>query len=154
MKMTVFWDVAPCSLVEIDRQFRGTYCLHLNTSRMSVNFYETIRHNIPEDIFIQFVFERYVYMYVFLNATDILIPSRLSSLFIHCPSSNPFSVTETWIPFIRLTLGSSVYLFPGVIHSSTCLDHLYSRDLRSNYRLTYRLSWPKVPWFSSGLPGI
>jgi hypothetical protein len=28
MKMTLFWDVAPCSLVEIDRHFGGTYCLH------------------------------------------------------------------------------------------------------------------------------
>jgi hypothetical protein len=28
MKMTVFWDVAPCSLVEIYRRFRGAYCLH------------------------------------------------------------------------------------------------------------------------------
>jgi hypothetical protein len=25
MKMTVFWDVAPCSLVEINRRFRGAY---------------------------------------------------------------------------------------------------------------------------------
>jgi hypothetical protein len=24
----VLWDVAPCSLVEIDRRFRGAYCLH------------------------------------------------------------------------------------------------------------------------------
>jgi hypothetical protein len=28
LKMTVFWYVALCSLVEIDRRFRGTYCLH------------------------------------------------------------------------------------------------------------------------------
>jgi hypothetical protein len=28
MKMTVFWDVAPCSLVDVYRRFRGTYCLH------------------------------------------------------------------------------------------------------------------------------
>jgi hypothetical protein len=28
MKMTVFWNVAPCSLVEIDRRFRDSYCLH------------------------------------------------------------------------------------------------------------------------------
>jgi hypothetical protein len=28
MKMTAFWDVAPCSLVEVDRRFRGVYCLH------------------------------------------------------------------------------------------------------------------------------
>jgi hypothetical protein len=26
--MSIFWDVAPCSLVEIDRRFRGAYCLH------------------------------------------------------------------------------------------------------------------------------
>jgi hypothetical protein len=28
LKMSVFWDVAPCSLVDIDRSFRGSYCLH------------------------------------------------------------------------------------------------------------------------------
>jgi hypothetical protein len=26
--MIVFWDVAPFSPVEIDRRFRGVYCLH------------------------------------------------------------------------------------------------------------------------------
>jgi hypothetical protein len=26
--MTVFWDVAPCGLVEVNRRFRGGYCLH------------------------------------------------------------------------------------------------------------------------------
>jgi hypothetical protein len=28
INMIVFWDVASCSLVEIDRRFRGAYCLH------------------------------------------------------------------------------------------------------------------------------
>jgi hypothetical protein len=28
MKFRVFWDVAPCSLVEDERHFRGAYCLH------------------------------------------------------------------------------------------------------------------------------
>jgi hypothetical protein len=28
MKITVFWDVGPCSLVEIGRRFKGAYCLH------------------------------------------------------------------------------------------------------------------------------
>jgi hypothetical protein len=28
LNMTVFWDVAPCSLVEVDRHFRGAYGLH------------------------------------------------------------------------------------------------------------------------------
>jgi hypothetical protein len=28
MKVTVFWDAAPRSLVETDRRFRSAYCLH------------------------------------------------------------------------------------------------------------------------------
>jgi hypothetical protein len=28
MKMTVFWDGMPCSLVETDRRFRGAYCMY------------------------------------------------------------------------------------------------------------------------------
>jgi hypothetical protein len=39
MKMTAFWDVAPCSL-EVDRRFRGAYCLHRHcaVSQMAVIF--------------------------------------------------------------------------------------------------------------------
>jgi hypothetical protein len=25
---TAFWDIAPCSLVEVDQHFRSAYCLH------------------------------------------------------------------------------------------------------------------------------
>jgi hypothetical protein len=28
MKMTVFWDVAPCRLVEVYQRFRGARCFH------------------------------------------------------------------------------------------------------------------------------
>jgi hypothetical protein len=28
MKMAVFWVVAPCSLVEVYRRFKGACCLH------------------------------------------------------------------------------------------------------------------------------
>jgi hypothetical protein len=52
MKMTVFWDIAPYILIEIDRRFRGAFCLMMeavNTSEKSVNFYETTRRTIPED---------------------------------------------------------------------------------------------------------
>jgi hypothetical protein len=64
MKMTVLWDVAPCSLVKVYRRFRGVCCLHhqgdeslialiglieaASTSETSVN-YQTRRRNIPED---------------------------------------------------------------------------------------------------------
>jgi hypothetical protein len=42
LKMRVFWDIAPCSLVGVDRRFRGVYCLYylmmeaLHTLEMSV----------------------------------------------------------------------------------------------------------------------
>jgi hypothetical protein len=36
MKMTVFWDVATCSLVEIGRRFRVTYRPHDGGSRGGV----------------------------------------------------------------------------------------------------------------------
>jgi hypothetical protein len=55
--MTVFWDVAPCSLVVDYRRFRSAYGLHPqalmieagSTSKASINFYQTTRCNIPED---------------------------------------------------------------------------------------------------------
>jgi hypothetical protein len=43
MKMAVFWDVAPCSLVEVYRRFRGAFQDDdgaVITSETSVNFYE------------------------------------------------------------------------------------------------------------------
>jgi hypothetical protein len=52
MKMIVFWDVGPCSLVEVYRRFRGTCCLqHRATSQktaiyilwglLAIQFYES-----------------------------------------------------------------------------------------------------------------
>jgi hypothetical protein len=46
MKITIFWDVAPCSLVEIERRFRGAFLkrpsvftrLHGTTSQKTVIF--------------------------------------------------------------------------------------------------------------------
>jgi hypothetical protein len=39
-KMAVFWDAAPCSLVDNEER---------TISETSVNIYETTRRNIPED---------------------------------------------------------------------------------------------------------
>jgi hypothetical protein len=61
MKMAVFWDVATCNLVEIDRRFRDAYCLHyqgagiaVSTSETCMYFYQTTGRNIPEDSYIHF----------------------------------------------------------------------------------------------------
>jgi hypothetical protein len=68
MKMAVFWDVAPCSLVEIDWHFRGAYCLHNQgdaysegTSETSVNFNEATPRNIPEDYHYLYLLVSYDY---------------------------------------------------------------------------------------------
>jgi hypothetical protein len=56
MKMAVFWDVAPCSLVEVYRRLRvvcDVIALMMeaaSSSETSVNFYQTARRNNPEDI--------------------------------------------------------------------------------------------------------
>jgi hypothetical protein len=66
MKMTVFWDIVPCSLVETDRRF-GVLTASIisvmslivlmmaavSTSEKSVNFYKTARRSIPEDTHLQ-----------------------------------------------------------------------------------------------------
>jgi hypothetical protein len=53
MKMAVFWHVAPCSLVEVDRRFRGDYCDCPNDrgSKYLWNlgqFHKFTRRNVPE----------------------------------------------------------------------------------------------------------
>jgi hypothetical protein len=36
--MKIIWDVAPCSLVEVDWRFRGAYCLHHGGERSRPTF--------------------------------------------------------------------------------------------------------------------
>jgi hypothetical protein len=56
--MAVFSVVAPCSLVEVYRYFRGAYCLHhegdsnskaVSISKTPENLYNTTRRNNSED---------------------------------------------------------------------------------------------------------
>jgi uncharacterized protein (DUF305 family) len=58
VKIRVFWDVAPCSQVDVDRRFRDAYCHHhqialtmeaVRTSETLVNINLTLRRYIPED---------------------------------------------------------------------------------------------------------
>jgi hypothetical protein len=52
MKMAVFWNFAPCRLLEVYRRFRSACCLHYHsdvvaasTSETSVKVYQTTRCN-------------------------------------------------------------------------------------------------------------
>jgi hypothetical protein len=54
LKFRVFWDIVPCSHVEVDRRFGGAYCpiikaMSIRTSETSVHFNVTTRRYIPED---------------------------------------------------------------------------------------------------------
>jgi hypothetical protein len=42
MKVTAFWDIVPCSFVEVGRRFRGAL-----TSETSVYFNKTTQHYFP-----------------------------------------------------------------------------------------------------------
>jgi hypothetical protein len=44
MKMTVFWDGAPCSLVEVALMMEA-----VSTCETAINFYKAVWHNIPEN---------------------------------------------------------------------------------------------------------
>jgi hypothetical protein len=78
LKLIAFWDIAPCSLVAIDRRFKGEYCLHhqalmmeaVSTSATSFYFKESLRRYVPEG---------------YLSSSSLftsLIPFRLGTL--HC----------------------------------------------------------------------
>jgi hypothetical protein len=52
----IVWIVAPCSVIEVYRRFRGSYYLHhrpddggTSISEISENVYQTTRRNNPED---------------------------------------------------------------------------------------------------------
>jgi hypothetical protein len=47
MKMRAFWDVSPCSLVGVDRRFRGVYCLHHQSDKSWRQYASLKRHFTP-----------------------------------------------------------------------------------------------------------
>jgi hypothetical protein len=53
MKMAVLKYVAPCTIVEIDRNFKTLMLEAVSTSEMSVNFCEAAQHNIPKTVIIR-----------------------------------------------------------------------------------------------------
>jgi hypothetical protein len=77
VKKTVFWDVTPCSLVEVFQSLGRMYCLVQDTlnieariSEESVN-YQTIRRHILEDNYFQTI--THTGNHIRLNAQGIVI---------------------------------------------------------------------------------
>jgi hypothetical protein len=52
LKMTTFWSIDPCGLVEVDRRFRGNYCLYHQgdyTCKTSAHVNETTGRHVSQD---------------------------------------------------------------------------------------------------------
>jgi hypothetical protein len=107
-----FWDIAPCSLVEIDRCFRGEYCFHhrsdmteaLHTSETSVYFNETTRRYIPESCHLQ----PNTYTILSINNKDPLFTIVTHLSCPHYPS--PFTVFQLKFSWVSLFLqGKCLY---------------------------------------------
>jgi hypothetical protein len=62
MKITAFWDIAPCNLVEVDPRFRGAYCIIRS-------FALTTRWCIPEGC-----------SYFHISSLVIVLPAQFSHL--------------------------------------------------------------------------
>jgi hypothetical protein len=79
MKMTDFFDIAPCSLVKVDRRFRGAYCFRHDNGEavcmheMSVYFNETTWRYISEGSHLQ--------IFVCLNLNSV---NQLISVMVKC----------------------------------------------------------------------
>jgi hypothetical protein len=79
MKFRVFWDVAPCSHVDVYRRFRGEHCHHhhgddslmmgvVRISETSVNVKVTTRRYTPEDS------KFHISLFVVTNQIIVAIP--------------------------------------------------------------------------------
>jgi hypothetical protein len=69
-KLTVFWDVASCSLVETDRRFRGAYCHHHRG--------EAARENAEAGINIDVMYKLFVLvMWTFSTILLVLIRTNI-----------------------------------------------------------------------------
>jgi hypothetical protein len=82
IKMRVFWDIAPCSLDDLDRRFRQFIVLMMQVVRISetsVCFNETTRRYIPENCHLIYIFclefvldDNITNMEIILNITAIM----------------------------------------------------------------------------------
>jgi hypothetical protein len=83
----VFWDVAPCSLVEVFHQ--ALMMEAVSTYETSVNFYQTTRRNIPEDSHLHTRHQENLKSGLPILQRSILPPSSGLMIEIECSSETP-----------------------------------------------------------------
>jgi hypothetical protein len=148
MKMTVFWDVASCGLVEVDQCFRGAYCLHyqgdclliktVHTSETSVNFYKTTQCNIL----------------VQSSSKEVQITAQLVNIFCSVVAhqdatflyTEPVKLVGFWIALEDATLENGCLWFaPGSHRSGVHRRFTRNPDPNSEELLIYNAPAPCYP---------
>jgi hypothetical protein len=72
MKMTVFWNVARCGLVEIDCRFRGACCLHHQGAELAVRSLAITLHFPSGPVFFFFGFFYFIPLYSIFFTPGVL----------------------------------------------------------------------------------
>jgi hypothetical protein len=83
MKMTAFWDILPCSLVEVDLRFRGAYCFETTQRYIpkSCHFHTHHHENLKSRI-LNNMFAMYVYFAKAVTPDKYNIKGKQFSLFL------------------------------------------------------------------------
>jgi hypothetical protein len=63
MKKITLWDIASCSLVEVDQRFRNVYCLHYQGDELSM----LLRHSVPQAEVIKAFLINWLYPFGHIN---------------------------------------------------------------------------------------
>jgi hypothetical protein len=135
MKMTAFWDIALCCLVEVYRHFRGSYCFHCQApdddgSKHVWNVGQLQRDNTAQNC----------WRLSSLNSPRIFINVTLPSHFLNCHLTK------------FLIANSFMYFFPSWSKTRaftvlTVLDYLaLSRTPNSTFPILFQLCI--MPWFA------
>jgi hypothetical protein len=116
-KMTVFWYIAPCNLVEVDRRFRGANWLH---------------HHLPDD-----GGSTHLWNVGLLLDYTALYPRRLSSSYPLPwePEIAQFLVVPCWSgPFVIMALHAFVLLVEKAVSCRRTSGNMLSKQLPTAVR--------------------
>jgi hypothetical protein len=138
--MAAFWDVTSCSLVEVNRRFRGACCPIIRTAMeavstplSSVNFYQTAQHHRRQP--------------------SSYFPPRDWNLFSLVFNLSLISYSWTLWPFCHMFLwipcSVAVYTIP--VLSSKCWNtvstlHYFLTDTETFFFGCVHRSWQVTPW--------
>jgi hypothetical protein len=111
MKTTVFWDGAPCSLVETDQSFRGAYWLHHHITLMMEAVSTACMHWATKGILTLFAAIPFSHQTLQLFWVRGILYLRNCSVTVECHDVSRLCILPNrLIPLLTLTCDWPVYL--------------------------------------------